>query len=228
MQMGKFLKNAGNVMVLDVTRKTGGEVGLRLAPTWDAIKEWKSSSKSDVDWMKFIREYRTGTLEKVDIETVRFLSMLCNQEFVDSEYLLLICYCQDHKHCHRTILGQWLEEETLFTFENLGEVTKDDIEIVDTYQLTTFVCLPETSLTEDEIRKSVIEQLMDAGIKEPNVEYINKIEVKDLLNKKTFYITREVLDDDSAWKNIVSKDIKDAIKRAVYHKIKVKSDNCPI
>ncbi len=228
MQMGKFLKNAGNVMVLDATRKSGGEMGQRLAPSWELIKEWKESSQSDVDWMKFVREYRTGTLEKVDIETVRFLSMLCNQEFVDSEYLLVICYCQDHKHCHRTILGQWLEEETLFSFENLGEVTKDDIEIIDTYQITSFVYLPETTLTEDEICKSVKEQLMDAGIKEPNVEIVDKIEVSILLNKNTLYITREPIDDDSVWHNVISKDIKKAVKHSICHKIKVKSDNCPI
>lgn len=80
-----------------------------FAPSAELLKFWKASDKSDESWEIYCEEYkRQMSLPEAEaaFRTIELLSEKC-------ERINMICYCEDANKCHRSILGQLLEEHNI-------------------------------------------------------------------------------------------------------------------
>lgn len=84
---------------IDVSIKSSLEyVGKFFAPTWDMVHQWKSGEYYD-SWKDYEDEY-------YDLMSTRIINDHANiLEKMTKAYkeLTLLCYCQEHQHCHRNL-----------------------------------------------------------------------------------------------------------------------------
>lgn len=87
--------------VIDTTVKTGIR---ELAPNWDFLMEYKNSDKRPSDIIKYIRRY----YEKMQHTLTYFTDLL--DKLINTDNLVLCCYCHADKFCHRQLLLMVLSE----------------------------------------------------------------------------------------------------------------------
>ena len=106
--------------VLNTTVKSGTGLGAVFAPTWDMVMQFK---RSEIDWDAYRRLY-------VQLMRTRFVQHReAFLEALDSDELIVCCYCHDThattRHCHRYLLVEILEKIAAhhgIGFESIGEV----------------------------------------------------------------------------------------------------------
>jgi uncharacterized protein YeaO (DUF488 family) len=91
--------------VLDITRKSAGDLGRAFAPSWTILKPaieamrrgdeaaqraWRTYAPSYHGEMDFSREVHPGS----------WRALLARPRVV------LVCYCANHERCHRTLLAR--------------------------------------------------------------------------------------------------------------------------
>lgn len=106
----------------DCTRKSGSP----FAPSWELLNGYlakrKAGTLTDADWTEYSASY-IGEMRKLWIlqrHTWHGLSV-----FARNEGVVLVCYCTDSTHCHRTVLAELLVDAgerfgAIFTYK--GEV----------------------------------------------------------------------------------------------------------
>lgn len=88
---------------LDITRKSGNEFGITFAPSdallWPAIAKRRAGTFTGDDWREYAAAY-TREMDRSYVEQRDAWNMLlmCSRA-------VLLCYCGDATHCHRTILA---------------------------------------------------------------------------------------------------------------------------
>jgi len=92
----------GSAEGLDVSRKSGGPLGLHFAPTWDLVMAGK---RGQIDWCEFSRLYTRQLDSTVNAEDVL---RLYREGVVRGGKLCLLCYCKAGKNCHTLVLIEWL------------------------------------------------------------------------------------------------------------------------
>jgi uncharacterized protein YeaO (DUF488 family) len=96
---------------LDITAKSGDGT---FAPTWDIIV---AAKRGDLSWPDYVERY-TQLMRQ---------SYRSNREVWDlvlaSPRVVLVCYCKDPAHCHRTVLARIL---TRLGARYYGEITEWD------------------------------------------------------------------------------------------------------
>ena len=104
---------------LDISRKSGGPLGLCFAPSWDLLKPYldkrKAGALTDQDW----QEYRRRFLEEMRQSYQHHRRAW--QELLGQRHAVLCCYC-DRYPCHRFLVAWCLLQ---MGAEYLGELDKD-------------------------------------------------------------------------------------------------------
>jgi hypothetical protein len=101
----------GEAAGLDVSRKSGGYLGLRFAPTWDLIMPAK---RGQILWPEFRSRYKAQLSSRVTAEDA---AELHRYGLDRGGTLCLLCYCKAGKNCHTLALIEWLVENYPELFE---------------------------------------------------------------------------------------------------------------
>lgn len=95
---------AENIEWLDTTVKTGTSV---FKPTWDMVMKWKSGEMSDDEYTKQYRRLMEDSWRDNSSLWLRTL---------DTDRLVLGCFCPADTFCHRRLLAQMLARvATIYT-----------------------------------------------------------------------------------------------------------------
>lgn len=90
--------------VLDVTRKSGSELGKSFAPSWALLRPflaWRASGLlGPEDWEKYVDSYTAEMRQSFTRRRDDWREILARARVV------LVCYCTDPMQCHRTILAR--------------------------------------------------------------------------------------------------------------------------
>lgn len=90
--------------VLDVTRKSGSELGKSFAPSWALLRPflaWRASGLlGPEDWEKYVDSYTAEMRQSFTRRRDDWRELLARSRVV------LVCYCTDPLQCHRTILAR--------------------------------------------------------------------------------------------------------------------------
>jgi hypothetical protein len=89
---------------LDVSRKSGNELGLAFAPSWSilgpALAKRRDVGLSDTDWTAYVEAYTAEMRASYRDHGDRWnLVLLCAE-------VTVLCYCTDALRCHRTVLAR--------------------------------------------------------------------------------------------------------------------------
>lgn len=100
----------GTATGLDVSRKSGGQLGRRFSPSWDLIMAKK---RGQIGWAEFSRRY----LDQLLALPEELVSALYEEGLRRGGQLCLLCYCRDGKNCHTLVLIEWLVRQYPGLFE---------------------------------------------------------------------------------------------------------------
>lgn len=94
---------------IDITVKTIDPLGQLLAPTWamvmpiiNARKYGRSPDKWAQLKNEYIKQYQE-ILNRIDENHPDFIKTL-----LDKPYIVLLCYCERLRFCHRDLVAHWL------------------------------------------------------------------------------------------------------------------------
>ena len=76
-----------------------------LAPSPEVIKSFQDSERSDADWRRLEKAYRSEMRQPERVRLLELLAALSKQTSFS-----VGCYCEDERRCHRSILKQILRE----------------------------------------------------------------------------------------------------------------------
>jgi uncharacterized protein YeaO (DUF488 family) len=97
---------------LDITRKTGEDRALEVAPPWELVFDYKSGKISQ-------KEYTDKYLQILDELNSTWYTEYLPSMSVD-DCVTLVCYCPLRTFCHRVILAKWLHQKGIG--EYCGEI----------------------------------------------------------------------------------------------------------
>lgn len=89
---------------LDITVKSGKELGKKFAPTWNMVMGHKQGKITDEQYTELYLNMLKNTEEEVFEELYKY--GLDNENKIN-----LICYCHDGKFCHTYLLIDFLVEK---------------------------------------------------------------------------------------------------------------------
>lgn len=95
---------------LDVTAKSGKELGKNFAPTWDMIVRYRQGKLTDSEYTKLYLNILSNINEQVYEDLYKY--GLDNDNKIN-----FICYCHDDKFCHTYLLMDFLIEKFPERFE---------------------------------------------------------------------------------------------------------------
>jgi len=75
-----------------------------LAPSLEAMKLAQAAA-SEAEWAAFVRMYRSEMATPENRHAIELLAVLSRQ----SDFAVG-CYCEDERHCHRSVLKELLRE----------------------------------------------------------------------------------------------------------------------
>ena len=75
-----------------------------LAPSLEAMKLAQAAA-SEAEWAAFVRKYRSEMATPENRHAIELLAVLSRQ----SDFAVG-CYCEDERHCHRSVLKELLRE----------------------------------------------------------------------------------------------------------------------
>lgn len=86
----------------DITRKSGGLSGVIFAPSWAILRPALDSMKAGdaAAWSRYVPAYLEEMRESYKVKRAGWEGLLSRARVV------LVCYCVDPLHCHRTLLGR--------------------------------------------------------------------------------------------------------------------------
>ena len=76
-----------------------------LAPSADVVKAFQDSKRTDADWRRLERSYRSEMKQPERVRLFELLAALSNH----TEFSVG-CYCEDERRCHRSILREIFRE----------------------------------------------------------------------------------------------------------------------
>ena len=75
-----------------------------LAPSLEAMKLAQAAA-SEAEWAAFVRKYRSEMATPESRHAIELLAVLSRQS-----NFAVGCYCEDERHCHRSVLKELLRE----------------------------------------------------------------------------------------------------------------------
>jgi hypothetical protein len=88
---------------LDVTRKSGGALGVVFAPSWALLRPHLAARREGRDtWDAYAPMYRAEMVASYRAHRAAWDALLAR------EVATLCCYCTDPARCHRTLLAGFL------------------------------------------------------------------------------------------------------------------------
>lgn len=110
-----------NELVLNTTVKSGKDLGLLFAPTWDLVM---SSKRGIINWEEYTFGYKEIIRGRYKKDNQPFLDLLNEERLV-----VFTCYCKDTcdstRHCHRYIIVDIMFKIAMakyIPFQYLGEL----------------------------------------------------------------------------------------------------------
>lgn len=88
---------------LDVTRKSGDQLGRAFAPSWTLLgPALRARARGDMDavWPQYVAGFRGEMYASQENAPGAWRSLLARPRAV------LVCYCADPERCHRTLLAR--------------------------------------------------------------------------------------------------------------------------
>ena len=89
---------------LDVTRKSGSELGKTFAPSWALLRPFLTRRAEGLltpgDWEDYVVRYTDEMRASYRQHGAAWASLL------GRERVVLVCFCVDPLQCHRTVLGR--------------------------------------------------------------------------------------------------------------------------
>lgn len=83
----------------------------KLAPTWDILKEYKTTNNKD----KYTLRYKSEVLQHISCQ--KLLNKL--ESYSEGKDIVLICYEKPTDFCHRHIVAEWINENSEYQVEEL-------------------------------------------------------------------------------------------------------------
>lgn len=86
-------------LMIDITAKSGCDIGWVLAPSWDIVSRYKSGNLTQENFKK----------EYFDLIESRWKKPLKSIEDIENvERIILVCYCPPNQFCHRYLAADFL------------------------------------------------------------------------------------------------------------------------
>lgn len=96
--------SSGDPDRLDVTRKSGSELGKTFAPSWALLRPFLTRRAEGLltpgDWLDYVARYTDEMRTSFRRHAEAWESLLARERVV------LVCFCVDPLQCHRTVLGR--------------------------------------------------------------------------------------------------------------------------
>lgn len=86
-------------VVLDITVKSGDDLGWIFAPTWDMVNSYKNGDLSESDFTSKYNEIISNRWDK---------PTRTKEIILKKSHLILVCYCRPNKFCHRVLCAEFL------------------------------------------------------------------------------------------------------------------------
>lgn len=86
-------------VVLDITVKSGDDLGWIFAPSWEMVNSYKNGDLSESDFTDMYYKLISNRWDK---------QTRTKETILKKSHLILVCYCRPDEFCHRILCAEFL------------------------------------------------------------------------------------------------------------------------